>query len=113
MSSKSTAFDRLFQFKRWLGQEIGHTEPRLRETACMDVKSRETLAGLQIMEILSPKLKANKTFQAMKEIIKTIGYARWLRSEFTHLALKKGLPADQTEDLTDFDLSAFSEEQVS
>lgn len=111
MSNK--AMERMFQFKRFLGQEIGKIEPRLQETACMDLKSRQILAGLEIVEIWIPELKQDQVFQNIKETVKTQGYANWLRSEFTHLALKKGLPADQTESLENFDIEAITEENIS
>lgn len=97
--SKRT-LDALFHYRKWLGQEIAQKVPFLQETACMNLDERQKYAVLKIIEIWHPKMskEVKEIFDKIKKTIEILGYAKWMRTEFTHLALKKGLTTS-SEDL--------------
>ena len=85
--------DFLYQAQRLLGQEIGKIEPFLAETSCMNYNERELVAYCKVYGILFPDDKEFIKFLEKEAIpvLQKIGYAKWLRTELTDLALKKGI----------------------
>lgn len=100
----SKNLEQMFHTRKWLGQEIAKKVPFLQETACMNLEEREKYAILKIIEIWAPNMsdKVKKILDKTKKTFEILGYAKWMRTEFTHLALKKGLEAS-SEDLAPYE----------
>lgn len=96
----SKKLDEMFHVRKWLGQEIANKVPFLQETACMNLEEREKYAILAVIEIWTINMseKTRAIFTKLKKTFEILGYAKWMRTEFTHLALKKGLETS-SEDL--------------
>jgi len=93
--------DYLYQAYKLLGQEIGTIEPFLKETSCMSYDERLAVAYCHAYKLLFPDDKEFIKFLDKKAgpILQKIGHAKWMRTELTDLALKKGLQVD-SEDVT-------------
>ena len=100
----SKKLDEMFHVRKWLGQEIAKKVPFLQETACMNLEEREKYAVLMIIEIWTSNMseKTKEIFKKLKKTFEILGYAKWMRTEFTHLALKKGLETS-SEDLAAYE----------
>ena len=85
--------DFLSQAQRLLGQEVGKIEPFLAETSCMNYDERLEMAYCEVYAILFPDDKEFIDFlnKQAKPVLQKIGHAKWLRTELTDLALKKGI----------------------
>lgn len=88
-------FEPVFHFQKLLGQQIAKTVPFLKETACMNLEERRKYAILRIIELWVPNSseKVKEIFKKLKETLEFLGYANWMRTEITHLALKTGVKA--------------------